>query len=306
MNHLSLIIKKLVVPTYTNNSNCFVFASNNNYAPYLGVALFSFIQHIPNDEVCDIFILHTELSPSYQQKIQALERKNISIRFLSVAPFLEEFDQNIFKIHAHFSKEAYYRFFIPQIFVNYEKVVYLDCDMLFLCNMNEILHIDLQNKAMAAVLEYKFKCKVEFDATLHKYAKEILKLNNVQKYFNSGVLIFDIAKLRSMNFTQKCLEKLVEIVRPRTVDQCVINSILHEKVLLLNPSWNMQTHVDVEELKNFAPAKDYEDYMQSFTKPRVIHYCSPLKPWNTTQIPFGDLWWDCAEKTEFYQDIKPE
>ncbi len=294
-----------VAPCVEHETTCFVFATNDAYAPYLGVALHSLLAHASPTAYYDICILYTQVSAQHQQKILELQKAHCSIRFIDISPLLQALDDTIFVTHAHFSKEAYYRFFIPQIFSAYEKVVYLDCDMIFLEDIHHLAKSPLHNKPMAAVLEYKFKCKVEFDPILRHYALEILKLRNVQKYFNSGVLIFDIQHLISMNFTQKCLEKLREIQRPRTVDQCVLNSLLQENMTFLDAGWNLQTHVELAELKKHVPLQDYAKYMEGFLAPKVVHYCSPLKPWNTDSIPFADLWWQYAKQSAFLDAIAP-
>ncbi len=303
MPHLSRLISKNIHPYFSQNPFCFVFATNDNYAPYLGVALWSLKMHTAQHNICDVCILHTDLSLKHQASIKSLQNENFSIRFINITSFLSDLDVDIFKTHAHFSKEAYYRFFIPKIFINYQKVVYLDCDMLFLKNITELLNINLKNMPMAAVLEYKFKCKVEFDEILNNYAKNVLKLVDVQKYFNSGLLIFDIKKLNEINFTKKCIEKLIEVQRPRTVDQCIINSVMQENITFLNPIWNLQTHVELEELIKFVPSEDFKSYTKALQNPYIIHYCSPIKPWNSQDIPFSKLWWSYAQKTIFYENI---
>ncbi len=290
--------KKIMTPYFNNNTNCFVFSSNDGYAPYLFVALFSLKANAVAHETYDVCVLHTDLCAENKLKLQSLTDNNFSIRLKNINTFLQEIDTNIFVTHAHFSKEAYYRFFIPQIFMHYDKVVYFDCDMIFLSNMNELFSIDMHNKPMAAVLEYKFKCKVEYDPVLKKYAHDVLQLDNVQNYFNSGFLLFDIQKLYAWHFTEKCLEKLGQVQRPRTVDQCIINSVMQNNVLFLEPSWNLQTHVDIHELKKFVCAKDCEDYKRAFFKPHVIHYCSPAKPWNSPNVLCGTIWQQYARQAE--------
>ncbi len=295
--------KNMVAPCFAQNKHCFVFSTNETYAPYLSVALQSLLEHTSAQEFYDICILYTDVSLAHVQKIVSLQCQNVSIRFIDISDFLTQADTQTFVTHAHFSKEAYYRFFIPEIFSAYAKVVYVDCDMIFLENINSLLSLDLQKRPLAAVLEYKFKCKVEFDPVLKNYAKEILMLRNEQNYFNSGMLIFDIAQLNTFSFTQKCLDALKKIPRPRTVDQCIINHVMQEKVTLLNPIWNFQTHVIAEELKTYAPQKDYEEYMKARIKPRIIHYCSPAKPWNDPHIPYANIWQQYAKKTNMYLDI---
>ncbi len=284
-------------PAFSESKTCFVFATNDNYAPYLAVALYSLKEHAPKDTGYDICILHSDLAEELQQGLKIFPDAHFSIRFINTTPYLDDIDTSLLVTHAHFSREAYYRFFIPHIFCHYEKVVYCDCDMLFVENAQELFAVDLQGMPMAGVLEYKFKCKVCFDTVLHDYAIHILQLNDVQKYFNSGLLIFDIEKLQALNFTEKCLEILARVQRPRTVDQCIINSLMQDKVLFLDPSWNLQTHVDVEELKAHLAENEYSAYMQALQAPKVIHYCSPQKPWNTKKIAFGELWWKYARRS---------
>ncbi len=282
-------------PYFENNKNCFVFSTNDGYAIYLAIALFSMKKHALAHENYDVYVLYTDLTKENIRIIQSLQSRSFFIRFVNINKYLSQLDSNIFITHAHFTKEAYYRFFIPQIFMEYDKAIYFDCDLIFLENIHSVTQIDLQNMPLAAVLEYKFKCRVEYDPVLRNYAHEILKLKNVQNYFNSGFLIFDIQQLYDSNFTQKCIEKLMEVQRPRTVDQCILNSLMQDKVLFLNPCWNLQTHVDNKELKMYVSQKDYTEYMKAFLKPKVIHYCSPQKPWNTPDVIYGTIWQKYAQ-----------
>ncbi len=288
-------------PYYAKYPFCYAFATNDAYAPYLGVALYSMREHCVYDTTYDICVLHTDLSMKHQQNILSLQSENFHIRFINITPYLNELDTCIFKIHAHFSKEAYYRFFIPKIFENYQRVLYLDCDMIFISDIDKLFQMDLSNMPMGAVLEYKFKCKVEYDTVLNNYAKNTLKLDNVQNYFNSGLLILDIEKLVNINFTHKCLDKLQEVIRPRTVDQCIINSIMQGKVKFINPQWNLQTHVNLEELKKYVSHEDFNCYINALQNAHIIHFCSPEKPWISTQVPFANIWWHYAQKTSFIE-----
>ncbi len=313
---MSSVPYTIISPAFANNTEGFVFATNDAYAPYLGVALCSFIAHTSKEKVYDICILYTDVSTTHQKALCALQCENISIRFIDMSPILahieaalhssnsastqSKMETSLFVTHAHFSKEAYYRFFIPPMFSAYEKIAYMDCDMIFLTDMSALFMQNIENKALAAVLEYKFKCKVEYDPLLRQYAHEVLQLNNVQHYCNSGLLIFDIPQLAAAHFTEQCLETLQRVQRPRTVDQCVINAVMQDNIFFLNPAWNVQTHVNVKELQQYVSPMDYKDYVKSLLKPHVIHYCSPLKPWNTPQVPLGKVWWQYAKTSIFF------
>ena len=107
------------------------FATDNNYVPFLAVSMTSMLENASSDYDYKIYVLTTNLDESLQEGLRnTLEEKRngktASIDFISLKDKLDEF-QDLFHLRDYYSKETYYRFFIPNLFPEYEKVLYLDC-----------------------------------------------------------------------------------------------------------------------------------------------------------------------------------
>lgn len=105
-------------------------ACSDSYKNIMGVLLQSIITNADAQENYDIVILEYGISKSDQSRISRFyQRENISVRFYSVREQIEGKD---LYVHGYLSVMTYARLLIPQIFENFERVVYLDCDMV--CN----------------------------------------------------------------------------------------------------------------------------------------------------------------------------
>ena len=100
------------------------FASDNNYAPYLAVALKSLLSNASSDYFYKIHILTTNLDEEISSKLLKLKTNNSSIQIISLAEEIEHI-KNRFQLRDYYSIETYYRFFIPDLFPQYDKVLYL-------------------------------------------------------------------------------------------------------------------------------------------------------------------------------------
>lgn len=138
-------------------------------------------------------------------------------------------DKSIFSLNQHFTIATYYRFFIPQIFANYKKLLYLDCDLVVNADVAELSHTDLGNFAIGAFKDVEITRRLATDKfygrNIDKYLADVLKMKHPETYFQAGVLLLDIAKLVKTDFTNRCIDRLKEIGEPLYVDQCVLNSL---------------------------------------------------------------------------------
>ncbi|MDR1012848.1 MAG: glycosyltransferase family 8 protein [Lactobacillales bacterium] len=290
----------LVKPAFSKNNVPVVFASNKKYLPYLAVALHSLIKNSSEKNNYDICILceaGNDLSADFP--LEFFKRQNVSVRFIScdVAGRVD-FSEHLVR---HFSPEAYFRFFIPEIFTAYQKVIYLDVDIIVLNDIAELFKVKLNKKVLAAVNTLtKIYNEKEY------YTKE-LGLKNAENYFCSGVMIFNIPVLQKDNFTAKCLEKLQEIGKPKAVDQDVLNALYEGKVLFLPTEWNVfwtlfsEKMVALLRIKEKYP-KEYENYLHNFKAAKIIHFLGD-KPWVYVNEKLSWLWWVYARETPYYEQI---
>lgn len=121
--------------------------------------------------------------------------------------------------------------------------------------------------------------------SINRMACERLKLGKDTVYFNSGVLLMDLNKIRK-SFNKSATLDL--IYRMETVlenpDQDILNILYQNDVLLLDKNiYNYQVHYDWE----FANEKEKIN-----ERAIILHYVGPAKPWKPTTYHFSyEYYW---------------
>jgi hypothetical protein len=126
-----------------------VFATNDNYAPYLGATLSSLIAHASDDYVYDVYVFHTSLSELNLFRLTSMSTENVCVRTVNVLPYVKNMRNYS---HSHYSVEMYYRILIPEILSQYEKAVYLDCDLILKDDVANLYNVELSDNILAAVI----------------------------------------------------------------------------------------------------------------------------------------------------------
>lgn len=296
---------KLPEPAYNENNIPIVFSTDENYAPYLSVCIKSLIDTSSTNNNYDIWILDGGLTNRGQQSILKLieNNANISIQFFNIEKLkeLKDFD---FYTSNHASIANYYRLFIPKIFCNYKKIIYLDCDLLINRDIAELYNINLEDKVLGVVEDACTYFAPEFWA---RYCIDTLKFSNPHLYFNSGVLICDVEKMIEKNVTEEALKRLKDF-NPKCWDQCLLNSALENQVKYLDMRWNFQWHWLLPEFNSTNPPEFVKkDFFNKYTKTSnesyITHYTSHIKAWNRWHAPMAKKWWEYAKKLENYSEI---
>lgn len=295
----------IVKPAFKERNVPVVFSVDENYAPYLSVCICSLISNSSNTNNYDIWILDGGLTEVGKSQLKALanNRKNISIRFFDILNFKELKKKN-FYISNHASLANYYRIFIPKIFFYYEKLIYLDCDLLINADIADLYAIDIGNNVLGVV---KDACTYFDPDFWYKYCLEKVQIKKPYNYFNSGVLICNVKQMIDISLTERSMQRLKEF-NPVCWDQCILNSVLENKVKYLPLNWNFQWHWLLPEFAQKHPFKFVEynflqDYLSASKAPNILHYTSQVKPWKRWSIQPAQEWWKYAKKLPIYNDI---
>lgn len=302
MNILKGVSKMAIEPAYKKNNIPVVFSVDDNYAPYLSVCLQSLILHSSKKYNYDIWILDGGLGKDRQTRILKLinNTPNISIRFFDITSF-SELGNYTFSISNHASIANYYRLFIPIIFENYTKLLYLDCDLLICRDVSQLYNTNLDGSMLGAI---KDACTYFNPEYWVPYCTRTLHLKDAHHYVNSGVLICDVAQMKAKRFTEKCLAKLKEF-RPVCWDQCLINAAFENDIKRLDSHWNFQWHWGLTEFtkKDLVYGKYHQEYFDIQNKAYIFHYTSHKKPWNRWNTPAAKQWWEYARQSDFIKEI---
>lgn len=297
-------VVKEIKPTFENEIPI-IMSSDNNYVQYLAVCIKSlFESSSPEHNYC-IYVLHTDINEVTKDKIKKLETNNCKVKFVNVSEYLEEYSNNLFYIINHVSIATYYRFFIPQIFKNFKKVIYCDCDAVILDDIANLFNTVIGNKWLGAVRDTWINYLLSKSKKNEKYFTNYLGMKNPKNYFQAGVLIMNIQELRNADFTNLCIKTLKHIHKPQYVDQDILNIVCNGKVQYIHEEWNVLIGIYnfIYDYKLYLDTDIQERYEKAIQNPKYIHYCGHLKPWQLPQLKNSEYFWKFAKMTDFYEQI---
>lgn len=284
-----------------------VCATDDNFVQHCCIMLVSLLC---NNKDVEVFIL-TEGLNSQNQKIieEEVASKGGSVHFCFVDPSIVE-DLPLSKLDclSHISRATYYRLLISDILPKeIDKAIYLDCDIVVNNSISELWNVNMDNKAIAAVLQIGSGKEAERLGYPMEYG-----------YFNAGVTMINLKFFREYNVTALLLDYMMTNAENLLYnDQDVLNGVLYDKCIHLLPQWNMNANAydrNIEQkvdIKNGIIINTYREYKDNIAQyrdnPVVLHYVSKPKPWDKNCIhPLYHLYYDYARKTIHYCNIKPQ
>lgn len=300
-------IAKIIHP---DRENCVsvMLACDDKYMKYTDVLLQSICENISDNYFYDIVICHRGISEYNQQIAKDIfsSKSNVMLRFADVTRNFEKYKS--VHIDRHLTYETYYRFLVLDIFEGYDRVLYLDCDMVVNSDIAELFFIDMDDEYIAAVRDYDFiaSCVKKEDF----YWENILKYINIDDFFNyfqAGVILFNLDNLKD-KFTS---EKLFEVAMSRSWyfhDQDVLNYLFNGHIKYIDDKWNvfslLEDGSNREDLINNSLAAGFaESYKRSRNNPCIIHYAGVPKVWDDTEVDLGYIFWKYARKSPYYEQI---
>lgn len=234
------------------------FASNDAYAQHLAVTMTSILVNATPDEVLNFYILDSGISKSNKLKIKFLnEIRDFNIEFVKV-----EYFENLKSQLTHISSDTYSRARIPKLFPKLDKALYLDCDMVIRSSLVELWNTDISDFYLAVSPDL-----INYAAQRHEQlASYIIKYTNSLEnyYFNAGMLLMNLEKLREFKFDEKFIEYAENAKDTlRYADQDIMNALFAGKVKYVDQSWNYDQRFE----------------MILGIEPKIIHYTTERKPW---------------------------
>ena len=258
------------------------FAVDNGYIPFLGVALKSLIDNTSKENKYAIKILYTSVSDENKARIKKYEKENISIEFVDLNKQLEEIKEKLYTRN-YFSNTTYYRLFIPELYPQYDKVVYIDSDTICLADIVDLYNVDMGDNLIAAVSDGA----VQSIEIFQDYVERVVGVVDYNNYFNAGVIVMNLKELRKYKFQEKFIYMLGKIRFEVAQDQDYLNRLCKGRVKILDYEWNRM------------PVMGKRD-----GDINLIHYNLGAKPWYFDDVLYQEYFWKYAEKTEFYNEIK--
>lgn len=235
-----------------------------------------------------VHILTSEVSEQSQNRLLNLKKENFDVEILDL-----EQDDTLKKCkidYLHVSTAALFKFHLAEIFCDYDKVLYLDGDILVRKDLEELYSIDISDKYAAVVKDQK-------PTTYNPPQIEKLQVKH-SAYFNSGVMLLNLDKMRQDKMSEKLIDYRINGIN-YFMDQDALNVVFQENVKYISFLYNVMSSVtgffktqdiiDYYELCNIATKEDI------YAKATIVHLCTKYKPWSYNNVPFAKEWMECFE-----------
>ena len=257
------------------------FACDDAYAPYLAVAIRSIKENSCSDYCYAIHILNSGINEENRRRISEMAGEDFTIEFVDVSRKMKRLCAKL-HLRDYYSASIYYRIFIPQLFPQYEKAIYLDCDMVVTTDISKLYFTDVSDRLLGVVADQVVAAIPEF-----VYYVDVVCNVKADKYFNSGMLLMNLTLMREEAIEERFVEIFNEHNFPTVApDQDYLNVLCRDRVLYLDRGWN-----------KMSINTDYDGV------PPIIHYNMFNKPWQYEDIPYADEFWKYAQLTEFHEDL---
>ena len=282
-----------------------VFAADDNYVPQLTTTVYSAMKNADPHYFYDVTVLQRNIAWDKQERLRGFFKQfpNMNLRFTNVDRELAGYDLST--NNAHISVETYYRFLIQKVLPFYDKVLYLDSDIIINGDIAKLYNIDLQGKMLGAIRDIDFLANLNVKHGKRMgYAQTVLKMKNPYDYFQAGVLVLNTKAMRE-HYTIE--QWLTYASNPNFIynDQDVLNAHCEGNVMYLPWEWNVVHDCGgrVGNLFTQAPNDIYDAYMKSRSNPQIIHYAGFQKPWTDPDCDFASIYWRYARETPFYERL---
>lgn len=282
-----------------------LLASDDNYAPLLGVVVYSLLKNNENDfDDINIFVLDGGISEVNKGKIQDLTT-NFDIKTTLSFIKYDNLEEILgIKIKATRPLATYARLFAASLLPSgIDKILYIDCDALVVDSFKELWDMDLGDNYCAGVLDAG-----------PKYINTFLDLPEDSDHYNAGLLLINLKLWREDNLEKRFLDFIIskdgEVFHN---DQGIINVICRGRILKLHPKYNILSpffEVGYEKVLQWYNLNEYYTkgrVEEALKNPVFIHLTQFVngRPWfnNALKHPLRELFDSYVEKTPFGDEV---
>jgi lipopolysaccharide biosynthesis glycosyltransferase len=265
-----------------------VCGSDENYARPLAVTICSALECLDKNRAVELYVLDNDILPDSKARLERVIRRSgqqVSFHWTSVP---QDALRGL-KEDRHISVAMFLRLFISDFLpAEARQVLYLDCDLLVLTDIQALHDAALEGKSLGSVRDYGI-------ATLgHSYSRvkdiHALEVDPDQKYFNSGVLVLNLERWRREHIGGRVLDLAFKY---GINDQDALNAVLQCDWQSLPLEWNVQGSLLYlhEHPTNGWSIWLGQNRQALLRNAKIVHFSGNPKPWDVSlHHPFAAQW----------------
>lgn len=258
-----------------------IFACDEKYAMPCAVAITSLFANRATLTRYQVFILADTLQAHTREMLMSVAMSPNTIEIIESGAFAQHSEyHSLVDGHAYLSTAIFLRLHAADILPAIDKAIYLDADVVVEEDLATLFSTELGTAYAAGIR-----------------ALTILRLPPknrkpfIDPYFNSGVLLLNLERMRAENHGQKLREAIAKHRFP-CHDQDALNFVFQGNVIWLSPRYNYCTPYDAicsqREGAAFFGISEKE-WRSIQRRPAIIHFIYD-KPWNYRLALRGARW----------------
>jgi lipopolysaccharide biosynthesis glycosyltransferase len=265
------------------------FGVDSNYVSHMSAVIASVVRAAP-DALFHFIVLSENVAPERRAKAEAVAP---GARFTWVELGADDIP-GFSAIEGHHDRSMLFRLGLERLApAECKRIIYLDADIIVMGDLRELWVKDLGEHAIGAVADSWTKPD-EF-AQLWGLTPE------TNYYFNSGIMLIDLERVRRERLFTKTLE--FTAANPGKLqfgDQDALNCVIWGQWTPIGTEWNVQAiHIAPWHVMHLPEH-------QRFTgiKPRIVHFTGKEKPWIKGMFhPWAWLYWSNLARTPFVAEV---
>ena len=212
------------------------YSISDDFTKYAAVSLNSLVKNSNPENDYTVIFLNQDLSKEHQDQLAALGNDHVHVEFFHIDEKLvkpiQDRKENYLRAD-FFTMSIFYRLFIPDLFPQYDKAIYIDSDTVVTDDIAKLYNTELGNNLFGACTD----SSIQYVDKMVKYIKDVLDLDP-KKYINSGMLVLNSKAFRDEGFIPHFMDLLekyhFDCIAP---DQDYLNEIGDGRILHLDTHW---------------------------------------------------------------------
>ena len=276
-----------------------VYNSDERFASIFATSVVSLFESNKKEKDITVYLIENGISSESKTKFQLIAKEYEREIITLPMPDIEKAAGVDVVIPKYNRMATCGRLFIASLLPdNIDKVIYVDCDTIFVRPIKELWETDISQYAVVMV-----------DCGQHVSLKEQIGISPDGEYFNSGLLLINLRYWREQN-VEKAFMRFINnnggfIPFP---DEGVLNAVFDGKIFMLPLIYNVFSQIYsftydelfyIRKLKHFYNREEYEYAREN---PVMVHFTSnfymSIRPWVKGCVhPYVQEFIQCRNKT---------
>jgi len=240
-----------------------VMICDKNFVMQTCVAMRSLYINKAEETAYDVYVMVQNCPQKEQKQLLGMAGQDFSVHVIEKE--VEEYQE--IKQLAHVSRASLYKFDICDTIPEYDKILYLDGDMIIRQDLWELYDSDLGDYYVAGV-------------------PHSLGIITGEKKLNGGMLLFNAVRIREEGLREVFIRTRLSLGDRKSMDQETFHIVFGDKKMFLSPRYNvMLDKVDYE--RKYYPVSAYNAFYDTCYQARkdiikdaaIIHFTGAIKPW---------------------------